>query len=257
MSSAESTETTLLDHLTELRQRLIRSILAVFGMTILCWIFSEQIFEIVRAPIVKVMAANDLGQGLVFTAPMDKFLAHLKVSFFAGVVLSCPIWLYQAWQFIAPGLYKEERIFGKIFVLAGSALFVLGVCFVYFFVYPLTFDFLLGFGGEVDRPMITINHYLSFFFVTTIVFGLAFELPLVLSLLGAMGLVSQEFMRSKRRYAVVLLAILSAMITPPDLISMLMLLFPLLILYEISILSVGFFEKRRPGGEDLDTAEES
>ncbi len=253
MSAAESAETTLLDHLTELRQRLIRSALAVMATTIVCWIFSEQIFDIVRAPIVKVMSANNFGEGLVFTAPMDKFMAHLKVSLFGGIVLSCPIWLYQLWQFVAPGLYKEERLYGKVFVLAGSALFLLGVSFVYFLVYPLTFDYLLNFGGGVDRPMITIDHYLSFFFVTTLVFGLAFELPLVLSLLGAMGIITKDFMRSKRRYAVVVLAILSALITPPDLISMIMLLIPLMGLYEISILSVGFFEKRRPGGENLDS----
>lgn len=253
MSDPSESEVTLLDHLTELRARLIKSAIAIFLTTLLCWIFSDELFDIVRAPILNVMQKNNLGEGLVFTAPMDKFLAHLKVSLYGGVVLSCPYWLYQAWKFIAPGLYQEEKKYGKIFVLTGSLLFLMGVSFVYFLVYPMTFDYLLGFGGDVDRPMITIDHYLSFFFLTTIVFGLAFELPLILSLLGAMGLVTQDFMRNSRRYAIVLLAVLSAVITPPDLISMIMLMIPLMGLYEISIYAVGFFEKRRLGGEDLDT----
>lgn len=251
------TEITLLDHLTELRQRLIRSFVAIFVVMLGCWAFHEEIFNVVRAPILKVMESNDLGQGLVFTAPMDKFMAHLKVTAFAGVVLSCPYWLFQIWTFVSPGLYSHEKKYGKVFVFTGSFLFVLGVCFVYFFVYPLTFEFLLGFGGDVDRPMITIDHYLSFFFVTTLVFGLAFELPLVLSILGAMGFVTQEMLRSKRRYAIVILSVLSAILTPPDILSMILMLIPLMFLYEMSIFSVGFFERRSAlGGENLDTPEE-
>lgn len=232
---------TLVDHLAELRDRLIRSAWAIALATILCWAFSEQLFNIVRAPIAPYL---DTG-GLVFTGPMDKFVAHMKMAVLGGVIIACPVWIYQAWMFVAPGLYSHERKYSMMFIGAGSGLFVTGCLFVYFAVLPMAFKFLLTFGGSTDKPMITINEYVSFFMTTTLVFGAAFELPLVIVLLGAIGLVDQKFLREKRRYAVVGLAILSAIITPPDVLSMLMLLVPLWALYEISILMVGFSSKRR------------
>lgn len=233
---------TLTDHLSELRDRLIRSAWAIFIATIVCWAFSEQIFNIVRAPIAPYLDAG----GLIFTNPMDKFIAHMKVALLGGVVIACPIWIYQAWMFVAPGLYSNERKYSMTFIAAGSGLFVMGVLFVYFLVLPMAFHFLLTFGGTTDKPMITINEYMSFFMTTTLVFGAAFELPLIIVILGAIGIVDQKFLREKRRYAVVGLAVLSAIITPPDVLSMLMLLVPLWTLYEISILLVGVMARRSP-----------
>jgi sec-independent protein translocase protein TatC len=232
---------TLTDHLTELRDRLIRSLWAIALGAIACWIFKEQIFNIIRGPIAKHLPAG----GLVFTNPMDLFVAHVKVALMSGVVLATPVWVYQAWMFIAPGLYSHERKYSLAFIVAGTGLFLIGILFVYFLVLPSAFEFLFHIGGGVEKPMITINEYLSFFMTTTLIFGAAFELPLVLTLLGMIGIVDKKFLREKRRFAVVLLAVLSAVVTPPDALSMMMLLVPLCLLYEISIILVGVFGRKR------------
>jgi sec-independent protein translocase protein TatC len=156
-----------------------------------------------------------------------------------GVILTCPLWLFQIWQFVAPALYSHEKKYGVIFIAAGTVLFAIGVSFAYFLVLPAAFEFLFSFGGGKDKPMITINDYFSFFTSTMMVFGFAFELPLVIVVLGAFGIVDQHFLREKRRIMIVVLSVISAVVTPPDAASMLMLLIPLLVLYEISIILVG------------------
>jgi len=243
---------TLVEHLSDLRKCLLRSIIAIvigFGA---CWIFSDQLFDIIRQPIAPFLKEG----GLIFTAPMDKFLAHIKVSLLASAILSCPFWIYQVWLFIAPGLYEKEKKYGIAFIFSGSFLFLLGVSFVYFVVYPMAFDFLMNFGGGVDAPMITISEYLSFFTTTTLVFGAAFEMPLVLTILGILGVIDHHFLASKRRYAIVIMAALSAFITPPDVISMFAMLVPLTLLYELSIFLVKVFgEKRNEESSDLESAE--
>ncbi len=228
----------LIDHLTELRQRLIWSVMGLFVGFLACWGFSEALFDIIRRPISPYLSTET--GGLIFTAPMDKFLAHIKVSFLGSVVITCPFWIYQVWKFVAPGLYKNEKKAALAFISLGSVLFITGVLFVYFVVFPLAFQFLMGFGGDTDVPMITISDYLSFFILATLVFGLAFEMPLILLILGTMGVVDAEMLASKRRYAIVLLAVLSAMVTPPDMISMFLMLLPMILLYEVSILLVRF-----------------
>ena len=226
----------LVDHLTALRDSLLRSLVFVFIGFLVSWGFSEIIFDFVRAPIEPFLKSS--AGGLIFTAPMDKFLAHIKVSFLAGIIVSCPFWLHQLWRFIAPGLYPSERKFGLVFISVGSVLFLTGVTFVYTVVYPMAFKFLMGFGGGVDKPMITISEYLSFFVTTTLVFGAAFEMPLILTMLGVLGVIDYKFLKEKRRYAIVLLAALSAIVTPPDVISMLMMMGPMVLLYESSIWAV-------------------
>lgn len=236
----------LTEHLVELRVRLIRVVWIILLGTIVCWYFSEDLFQVIRAPIAPYLSAS----GLVYTAPMDKFMAFIKIAFLGGVILTAPIWLFQVWGFIAPGLYNKEKKYAVGFVFSGCFLMILGTLFSYFIVFPMAFKFLMTFGGETDKPMITIDHYLSFVTTTTLGFGMAFELPLVLVILGMMGIVSQQFLREKRRYAIVALAALSAVITPPDLLSMLLMLVPMTLLYEISILLVGFFEKKRKQQEE-------
>ncbi len=231
-------EETLVAHLAELRIRLIRALIAIIVASAVCWIYSETIFDLIRAPIMPFLKVGS-GGGLVFTAPMDKFLAHIKVALFSGLIVASPYWLWQIWQFVAPGLYVKEKRFALIFMGAGTVLFLAGVSFVYFVVYPLAFEYLMQFGGTTDMPMITISEYLSFFTTTTIIFGLAFELPLILVLLGMAGIIDQKFLREKRRYAVVALAAVSAVATPPDILSMILMMGPMLFLYEISVLLVG------------------
>ena len=234
---SEEASQTLVEHLADLRKCLIRSLIAITVGFCLCWAFSEQIFDFMRKPIEPFLKEG----GLVFTAPMDKFLAHIKVCLLASIIVSCPFWMYQLWLFIAPGLYEKEKKYGLAFIFSGSFLFLLGVSFVYFIVYPMAFDFLMNFGGGTDAPMITISDYLSFFTTTTLVFGAAFEMPLILTILGVLGVIDHHFLASKRRYAIVILAALSAFITPPDVISMFAMLVPLSLLYELSIFLVKMF----------------
>jgi sec-independent protein translocase protein TatC len=238
---------TLVDHLTELRDRLVKSAWAIAFTTALCLAFSEQLFTLVRHPI----AHHLPGGGLVFTNPMDKFLAHMKLSVVCGVILACPIWIFQVWKFVAPGLYAHEKKYSAAFVCSGIALFLMGCSFAYFLVLPTAFEFLFNFGGSVDKPLITITEYLSFFSTMILVFGASFELPLILVILGVLGLVSSQMLREKRRYAIVVLATLAAVITPPDVLSMLMLLVPMTILYEISILVVQVVERKRQAPGNL------
>ena len=231
----------LVDHLADLRLRLINSLYGIILGFGLCYYFSEKIFNIIREPIQPFLPMG----GLIFTGPMDKFMAHIKISLMSAVILTCPFWLYQIWLFVAPALYKKEKRYAMAFIFSGTILFTLGSVFTYFVVLPMAFKFLMTFGGDIDKPMISIDEYMSFFTHTSMAFGLAFEMPLVISTLGMMGIVSQKFLKEKRRYAVMLLAILSAIITPPDLLSMVLMLFPMLALYEISVFVVGFFERKR------------
>lgn len=231
----------LMEHLVELRDRLVRAAWSILLMTLVCWAFNTQLFDIIREPIAPYL---DMG-GLVFTHPIDKFMAHLKISLLGGIILACPFWMYQAWLFIAPGLYAHEKRYGVMFISAGTVLFVTGVLFAYFLVLPAAFKFLLQFGGTVDKPMITISEYLSFFMSMILVFGAGFELPLIIVVLGVMGIVDQKFLREKRRIMIVAMAIVAAIVTPPDLMSMVMLLVPLCILYEVSIILVGILGRRR------------
>ncbi len=228
------------EHLIELRTRLIRSFFAAFVGMIVCYNFTEKIFEVIRAPIAPYLPT----QGLVFTAPADKFIAHLKIAFFSGIILTCPYWLMQVWLFVAPGLYTKEKKFSLGFVFSGTLLFLLGICFAYFLAFPAAFKFLLEYGGAVDSPMITISEYLSFFLWTSFFFGISFVLPLILVSLSLIGIVNQKFLREKRRYAIVGLSVISAIITPPDLLSMVIMLIPMVFLYEISILLVGVFQRK-------------
>lgn len=239
----------IVEHLSELRFRVVR---ALWGLIVgfgICYYFNEQLMDVIRMPIQPFLPNN--GGGLVFLGVMDKFVAGLKVALLGGIILSCPWWLYQLWKFIAPGLYDKERKYAIGFISFGSFMFLIGVSFAYFLVYPAAFKFLLSFGGTKDTPMITLSEYLSFFVTTTLVFGAAFELPLIMVILGLLGIIDDKLLRSKRRYAIVILAVISAVLTPPDALSMFMLLVPLTVLYEMSIVLVRVFVKARETNPEL------
>lgn len=236
----------LVEHLAELRTRLFYSLIFVVIATFACFHVAGEIFDYLRQPIQPYLPQG----GLIYTGPIDKFMAYVKIAIVSGVIVSCPMWLWQAWQFVAPGLYRKERKYGIAFITFGTVLFLGGVAFSYLVVLPMAFKFLMTFGGEVDKPMIAIDSYLSFVSQITLVFGLSFELPLILSILGMAGLVSSRFLREKRRYAVMLLATIAAVVTPPDLLSMVLMLGPMWLLYEFSIVLVYFIEKKR-GSEEL------
>jgi len=243
-TTEELPEQTLVDHLRELRKRLVYSSLGVVVMAALCWMFKEFLFDVIRQPIEPFLSTEQ--QGLVYTGLMENFLAYVKISLLGGVILSCPFWLYHLWRFLSPALYKNEKKYGLAFIFSGTVLFISGVSFVYYLVYPLAFEFLLSFGQGQDQALITVNEYLSFFIKTTFLFGLAFEIPLILSLLGILGVVSAEFLASNRRYAFLFLSFASALMTPPDPLSMMMMAFPMVLLYELSILSIRVLAKPTP-----------
>jgi sec-independent protein translocase protein TatC len=227
-------EQSFVEHLADLRVVLIRVCWILALGCGVCLYFGEQIFTYVRNPIVPYLPNH----GLIFTAPIDKFISHLKVSFLAGVVLTCPLWLHQVWLFIAPGLYKKERKIALSFIFFGSGLFLAGFAFAYYLVLPMAFKYLLNFGGTVDQAMITIVDYISFFMTMTLVFGCAFEMPLILVTLGMLGLIDDKFLSRHRRMAIMVIAVFSAVITPPDAMSMMSLFIPLIVLYEISVILV-------------------
>ena len=237
----ESKSQTLHEHLVDLRTCLINSLIYVALATLVCYAYSEVLFDFVRMPIQKYLPEG----GLIYTGPMDKFIAHLKLSVICGVILACPFIFFQIWRFIAPGLYSNEKKYAFGFIGFGSLLFVTGCAFSYYIALPMAFEFLMGFGGSTDKAMISIEQYMGFFTQMCMMFGVSFELPLIIIVLGMMGFVSQDMLKKYRRYAVMLMAILAAVITPPDVISMTMMLAPLLFLYEISVIAVGIFEKKR------------
>ncbi|MBC7742703.1 MAG: twin-arginine translocase subunit TatC [Bdellovibrionaceae bacterium] len=242
-SQDEEKNMSLVEHLGELRYRVVRAGLGIFVGMCFCWGFSEKLFNLIRKPIEPYLPDG----GLVFTAPIDKFMAHIKISLVGGALLSSPFWLYHFWKFVSPALYKNEKRIAAGFVFFGTLQFALGIAFSYFIVLPMAFKFLMTFGGTIDKPMITIDHYLGFFTQTAIIFGLAFEMPVVISFMGLAGIVSQRFLREKRRYAVMVITATSAIAAPPDALSMVLLMVPLWFLYEISIFVVGVFERRKAG----------
>ncbi len=236
MSETDLEELPLVEHLRELRKRLVYSVIGVVVSAIVAWNFKEELFNIIRKPIEPFLSTPE--QGLVYTGLMENFIAYVKISLMGGFIISCPFWLYHLWRFLAPALYKEEKKYGLAFIFVGSLLFISGVSFVYFVVYPLAFNFLLSFGQGQDQALISVKEYLSFFLSTTFLFGLAFEIPLILTILGLLGVVSADFLASNRRYAFLILSFVSALMTPPDPTSMLFMAGPLFFLYEISIWSI-------------------
>lgn len=232
---------TLTDHLSELRFRIVRSAMAVFVGMILAWNFADRILDKIVAPVRSYVPNGKL----IFLSPTDMFIAHIKIAAMAGIILSCPFWIYQFWKFVSPGLYAHEKKYSVLFIGSGVALFLVGCGFCYFLVLPAALHFLLTFGSGEGQAMITLGEYLSFFTTMILVFGASFEMPLVIVILGLFGIVDQAFLREKRRYAIVILALICAVVTPPDVASMLMLLVPLYVLYELSILVIGLTGRRK------------
>lgn len=238
-------------HMEELRKRLIVCFIAVGVGFVASYGFKEQLFEILVRPLVLVM---DEGDKLIFTGLPEAFFTYLKVSFLTGLMLAAPIILYEFWMFVAPGLYdKERRLLVPILILS-SFFFIGGALFGYFFVFPYGFQFFLGFASEHIRPLPSMKEYLGFSSKLLLAFGLAFELPIVITFLAKLGIVSVPFLKKNRKYAVLIFFVFAAIITPPDVVTQIMMAVPMMILYEISILGARMFGKKKEEAPENEAA---
>ena len=233
-------------HLKELRKRLILSFIAVGGGFALCYAFAEKIFDILAAPLLEMMPT---GGSLIFTSVAEAFFTYMKVAFIAGLILASPFVLYQVWAFVAPGLYRHEKKYVVPFVLAGSFFFAIGIFFGYAIALPVGFKFLLGFATDFIKPLPSMKEYLSFSIKFLLAFGIVFEFPVVLVLLARIGVVNAKMLAKQRKYAILLIFIFAAILTPPDIISQVIVALPMIGLYELSILLSKIFGKKSPPAE--------
>lgn len=231
-----------LDHLGELRRRLMYCFLVILAGFVLCFSYAEQIFEVMMLPLMKSLPE---GQQLIFTSLPEPFFTYLKVGLAGGVALGLPVIFYQIWRFVAPGLYPQERRHVFPLVIWSTILFVVGASFGYFIVFPLAFGFFVGFGSASIKAMPAVAPYFSLFLRLMFGFGLIFELPVVMVFLARVGLVEADFLRKQRKFAILIVFVVSAMLTPPDVISQMLMAGPLLILYEISIVLVRIVRKNK------------
>ena len=236
-------------HLEELRKRLITCFAAVGIGFLISYGFKEKLFYILTRPLISVMEPGDK---IIFTGLPEAFFTYLKVSFLFGLILAAPVILYQFWMFVAPGLYKNERHLLFPIVFLSSFFFIGGTLFGYFIVFPLGFKFFLGFATETIKPLPAMREYLSFSSKLLLAFGLVFELPLVITFLSRMGLVTVDFLKKNRKYAILLFFVAAAILTPPDVVTQVMMALPLMLLYEISILGARIFARRKPAKEQPD-----
>jgi sec-independent protein translocase protein TatC len=237
-------------HLAELRSRLIKSFVFLIFLFIVCYFFSTEIYRFLVQPYTEAVLAENLERRLIFTALHEAFLTYLKVAFFAAFFISSPFILSQLWKFIAPGLYKNEKQALLPYLVATPTLFILGGCIVYYLIMPLAIKFFLGFETMAEPGVMAIqleakvNEYLSLIMRLIFAFGISFQLPVILSLLARVGIIDSEYLRQRRKYFVVIIFGMAAILTPPDPITQIGLALPLLLLYEISIFTVKFIEKK-------------
>jgi sec-independent protein translocase protein TatC len=242
-----------LDHLEELRKRLVYSIAAVAVGFFACWWKVEKIYDVMQRPIVKALKENGMAERLVYLNPTEPFNLYLKVAALAGLFLTSPFVLYQVWMFISPGLYRNEKKYVVPFMVSTIALFSAGGYFGFKIVYPQALGFLIHFGRQF-QPMITIGEYTSLFLSIILGMGLIFELPILIFFLALMGIVSAGFMWKNFRYAILIIFIIAAIVSPtPDVLNMCIFAAPMIALYAISI-GIAYFvhpKQRRARKENL------
>jgi len=249
-------------HLVELRKRLGLSVLSVFIAFIVAFVFHEVILEWVTAPLNEALdevahLSKKAADGMVTTHQVGgAFFVALKVSFFAAILGALPFILYQLWLFVAPGLYSNEKKMVLPFVIGGSVMFLVGVLFAYYVVTPFGFQFLITFGSFLYTPLINIEDYVGFFTKIMMGFGIAFELPVFAYFLALLGLVTDQTLKDFFKYAVLIIFVLAALLTPPDVLTQLLMAAPLVLLYGLSIFIVRAVNPHKED-EDEETEEES
>ena len=236
-------EAPLLDHLIELRKRLIRSLLVIFGLLILCFFFAGTIFDVLVQPYREAVAPTPVE--LIYTAPQEFFLTQLSLAFFGAIFLGFPYLAGEIYGFVAPGLYKKERHAFIPYLIATPVFFVAGAATVYFAVLPMAMRFFHSMETTEINMLVKVSEYLGLAMTLIIAFGICFQLPVILTLLARIELINSEQLHKGRKYAIVGILAVAAFITPPDPISQIGLAIPMYLLYELSILSVKWVERSR------------
>ena len=239
-----------ISHLTELRKRLINTLIFLICLFVICYLFSDYIYGFLVEPYAEAVKDDKINRRLIFTALQETFLTYLKVSFFTAFFFTSPFILIQIWKFIAPGLYEHEKSAIMPYLIVTPILFLLGGMLVYYLIMPLAIKFFLSFesiGNITNLPIqleAKVNEYLSLIMKLIFAFGLSFQLPVVLSLLARIGLIDSVFLKERRKFVIVIIFACAAVLTPPDPITQIGLAIPLLILYELSIISVKLIENK-------------
>jgi sec-independent protein translocase protein TatC len=251
----------LLDHLIELRNRLMWACGAIFVGFMICYLFADHIYAFLVQPLADIYQGQT-GRRMIYTGLTEAFFTYLKVAFWAGAFLTFPIVAAQLWMFIAPGLYRNEKQAFLPFLIATPILFFMGGAIAYYVVFPLAWRFFVSFetaGGPETLPIeleARVGEYLSLVMKLIFAFGLSFQLPVALTLMGRVGLITSEQLARNRKFAIVGVFVVAAVITPPDVISQVGLAVPIILLYELSIIAVRIVEKRRAEAEAAEAAED-
>ena len=247
-------------HFVELRSRLIKSLIFILVIFIFSYTFADHIYNFLVDPYANAVKDDETSRRLIFTALHETFITYLKVAFFSAIFLGSPILLIQIYKFIAPGLYKNEKKALLPYLISTPILFLLGGMLVYYLVMPLAIKFFLSFettGSSTTLPIqleAKVNEYLSLIMRLIFAFGISFQLPILLNLLARTGIVNSNYLKKTRRYVIVIIFSVAAILTPPDPITQIGLAIPLLLLYELSIVTVRFTEKKKNNKKDLEDA---
>jgi sec-independent protein translocase protein TatC len=231
-------------HLDELKARLMRCLIGFLIGFVLCYFFSDKyVFEFLQKPLFAALPPDQ--HKLYFTSLFENFMTHLKIAGYSSLFLLCPFYFYQLWSFIAPGLHPRERKLVLPFILSASFFFIAGAAFAYYVLFPVGFKFFVTYGLPTDMPLLTIDSYYGTCLQLMLLFGLAFEMPVLMVLLGFLGILQADALKEQRKNAIIGITVVSAFIAPPDAVSMLLLMGPLILMYEGARIVISLFEKKR------------